>query len=214
MKKFWQSLLTILMLMAGAAAFVALYLATWRLVSGEPLPQHSETPIFWFWSHITVHLNHNRWLDPLWAAIWVIVPGLLLIDRVKFDDIELVPVYGLAAAGGLYLAFWGEPGLIMWPTMVFPAFIIGRIINLLNRSRAEQAGVQPPVDYNLSYSLAFVFAFGFGLFIPQALTYGFYWAGYLFYVYCVIGLIFCSLVFSVLYIPRPFIWLYRRLRPA
>jgi hypothetical protein len=210
MKGFREFSLILLVAMIGMASLVALYLFSWRLSSGGPISWPTEAPLLWCWENITLHLDYNRWLDPLWAALWAIIPGMLWCDRRKFDDIECAPFFGLVGAGGIYLSFWGNPGLLFWPTMVLPAVVIGRFVNLVNWAQARQYH-STAEQYNYVYALCFVLAFGSGALLPQALLYGFHVAFIMLWAYTLLGFVTCTVLYSLLLLARIFMRLYNKI---
>jgi len=206
----FRQFLVVIGLMAAATAFVALYLGTRQLVAGG-IPT-SEVPLIWCWDNITVHSGFNRWLDPLWAALWMFIPALMLLDNNKYDDLGLTPLYGLAAAGGFYLVFWGEPGVVIWPLIVPAALIIARISDLINERRAIADGYRWPHRFSFVQAIGFIFSFGLGLLLPMALMHGFVLAGFIWWVYCLLTIALCLAVFTPLWFIRLAIWLFRKIR--
>ncbi len=208
--KFLHNVLRFLLLVFAAAAFVALFLGARWLVGGTF--KATEAPLFWFWDNIVVYGSENRWWDPLLAAGWMLLPAATILSRTKYHDLEWAPVYGLAAAGAIYLVFWGEPGVFIWLLMAPATLITGRITSLIDERSAAADGHRLKNRYGFIEASAFAWSFGLGMLLPLALMHGFLLATFIWWIYALSSLFICLSVFGVLYAPRPFTWLFQKIR--
>jgi len=208
---FSRRLLVCIAIMLVASGLTAIYLLIRLKVTGGLEP--SEVCLHWNWENITVQAGPRLWLDPLLAAGWVIFPMLYYADMIKHRmPIEIEPLYGLVAAAGYYLAFWGSPSIIGWLTMALVAPVIGKIIFSIYERRATKGNQPWYYPYTFSEAILFSLLFGFGALLPLALLHGFALAYVMMWLYLLIVFAFCLLLWIPLWLLRLGGWLYRKAR--
>ena len=201
--------------MMGTALAVALFELGWQWLYGDF--GAGEIPLLWLWDNLSLYADSDRRWDPFIAAAWALIPGLTLIERAPYDDLELAPLHGLISAGAVYLVFTEEPGVLVWLMFVPVALVIYSVCEAIDRHQAQHAGYRLPYRLHFSRAIVFTCSYGLGLLLPLALRFGFCEISLVWWAYCLLTFILGLVVFVPIWLIRSAVWLHRRitrLKPA